>query len=146
MNIGKFPLIVASLIAALFTQPVWPQSTTGNIAGSVTDSSVAPIGGAKVSAINAAFSSVTQARNNFDGTSGRGIMDGPGFKKVDMGIYRDFRIQEQKKLTFRMEMSNAFNIVNLSNPATGSNATATFGRISTANQMRLVQLGLRFTF
>jgi hypothetical protein len=94
----------------------------------------------------AAFSSVTQARNGFDGTSGRGIMDGPGLKNVDMGIYRDFRIMEGKTLTFRMETTNAFNLVNLSNPAVGANATATFGRISTANQMRLIQLGLRFKF
>jgi hypothetical protein len=45
-----------------------------------------------------------------------------------------------------METTNAFNLVNLSNPAVGANATATFGRISTANQMRLIQLGLRFKF
>ena len=37
-------------------------------------------------------------------------------KNVDLGIYRDFRITERKSLTFRAEMSNAFNLVNLSNP------------------------------
>jgi hypothetical protein len=94
----------------------------------------------------AAFSSITQARNSFDGTAGRGILDGPGSKNVDMGIYRDFRIMEAKTLTFRLEMSNAFNLVNLSNPSIGSNNSATFGRITTANTMRLIQMGLRLRF
>ncbi len=94
----------------------------------------------------AAFSSVTQAIHSYDGTAGRGILDGPGLKNVDMGIYRDFRITEGKTLTFRTEMTNAFNIVNLSNPGTNAGALSTFGRITTANPMRQVQLGLRFKF
>jgi hypothetical protein len=94
----------------------------------------------------AAFSSITQARNSYDGTAGRGILDGPGLKNVDMGIYRDFRVAEAKTLTFRLEMTNAFNLVNLSNPSTGANSSATFGRISTANAMRLIQMGLRLRF
>jgi hypothetical protein len=38
------------------------------------------------------------------------------------------------------------NLVNLSNPGTGFSATSTFGKITTANAMRQVQLGLRLTF
>jgi hypothetical protein len=94
----------------------------------------------------AAFSSQTQARNSFDGTAGRGIVDGPGSKNVDMGIYRDFRVTENRILTFRLEMSNAFNMVNLSNPSTGANNSATFGHVNSASPMRLIQLGLRFKF
>ena len=94
----------------------------------------------------AAFSSVTQAANSFNGTSGRGILNGPGLKNVDMGIYRDFRITETKSLTFRAETSNAFNLVNLSNPGTNAGSTSTLGKITTGNPMRQVQLGLRFRF
>jgi hypothetical protein len=43
-------------------------------------------------------------------------------------------------------MSNAFNLVNLSNPGTNAGSSSTFGKISTANAMRQVQLGLRFAF
>ncbi|MDQ6758935.1 MAG: TonB-dependent receptor [Acidobacteriota bacterium] len=93
-----------------------------------------------------AFTTVTQAKNNFDGTAGRGIVDGPGLKNVDMGIYRDFRIAENKTLTFRTEMSNALNLVNLSNPGTNANTASTFGRVSTAGPMRQIQLGLRLKF
>src|SRR5689334_12171126 len=52
----RFPNFVATLLACLIAaallHPVWAQSTTGSIGGMVTDSSGAPIAGAKVSAIN----------------------------------------------------------------------------------------------
>jgi hypothetical protein len=51
-------------------------------------------------------------------------------KNVDLGIHRDFRINER----------------NLSNPGTKAGSTSTFGKISTTNAMRRVQLGLRFAF
>lgn len=57
-------------------------------------------------------------------------------RNVDMGIYGDFR----------REMTNAFNMVNLSNPGTGANNSATVARITTASPMRQVQFGLRFRF
>ncbi|MGI8741422.1 MAG: TonB-dependent receptor domain-containing protein [Bryobacteraceae bacterium] len=94
----------------------------------------------------AAFSSVTQAANSFDGTAGRGILDGPGLKNVDMGIYREFRIKEGTTLMFRTEMTNAFNLVNLSNPGTNAGTTSTFGKVTTAAPMRQIQLGLRLRF
>jgi hypothetical protein len=94
----------------------------------------------------AAFSSVTQASRNFAGTAGRGILDGPGLKNVDMTIARSFRIAEGKTLQFRAEATNAFNMVNLSNPGTSANNSAQFGRITTARPMRQAQLGLKFLF
>ena len=94
----------------------------------------------------AAFTSTTQASHSFDGTSGRGIMDGPGSKSADMGIYRDFHVTEKNTLMFRMEMTNAFNLVNLSNPQTSASNTTTLGHITTANAMRQVQFGLRLRF
>jgi hypothetical protein len=81
-----------------------------------------------------------------DGTAGRNILDGPGMKNVDMGIFRDFHPREKIRLTLRGEMTNAFNLVNLSNPGTGLNSSSNFGKVTTANAMRQVQLGLRMTF
>jgi hypothetical protein len=46
----------------------------------------------------------------------------------------------------RLEATNVFNIVNLSNPGTSLNAPATFGKIRTARDMRRIQLGARFSF
>ena len=49
-------------------------------------------------------------------------------------------------LQLRAEATNVFNIVNLSNPGTGLNAPATFGKIRTAGDMRQIQLGARLSF
>jgi hypothetical protein len=87
-----------------------------------------------------------QPANGTTGNAGRNIIDGPGLKNVDLGIFRDFKPRERYTLQFRGEMSNAFNMVNLSNPSTGSSAPATFGKISSAGPMRQVQMGLRLTF
>jgi Carboxypeptidase regulatory-like domain len=83
-----------------------------------------------------------------DGNAGRDILDGPGAKNVDLGIFRNFRFREHFVLQARGEFTNGFNLVNLSNP-NGTYSTAVnnnFGKILTAGQMRQVQLGLRLSF
>ena len=84
-----------------------------------------------------------------DGNSPRNLLDGPGFRVVDLAISRDFRLPRKMKLTFRGEATNAFNIVNLGQPGASvpSGATSTtFGVIRSASAMRRVQLGARLTF
>jgi len=87
-----------------------------------------------------------------DGNSARNLLDQPGFKTVDLAIFRNFRFYEKYALEFRVEGTNTFNMVNLSSPAATAPASAaapgTFGTISTVpgNSMRQLQLGLRFTF
>jgi hypothetical protein len=81
-----------------------------------------------------------------DGNSGRNIIDGPGYRNVDLGLFRDFRLPRGTTLQLRAEATNAFNIVNLSNPGTGFNAPATFGKIRSARDMRRIQLGARLSF
>jgi len=102
----------------------------------------------------AAFSQNAAALVNgvaVDGNSGRNMLRGPTFKDVDLAISRDFslsRLREGMNLQFRADAYNVFNIVSLNNP-TGNGATvgsSTFGQITSANAMRQLQLGLRFTF
>ncbi|MFN0086064.1 MAG: TonB-dependent receptor, partial [Blastocatellia bacterium] len=84
-----------------------------------------------------------------DGTSPRNVLDGPGFRIVDLALSRDFNLTERVKLRFRAEATNAFNMVSLGQPGTAvpTGATsATFGVITTANAMRRMQFGLRLTF
>ena len=87
-----------------------------------------------------------------DGNATRNLLDQPGFKTVDLAIFRNFRILERYALEFRVEGTNTFNFVNLSPPAATAPASlaspGTFGSISTApsGSMRQLQLGLRFTF
>ena len=47
---------------------------------------------------------------------------------------------------FRLEATNVFNIVNLSNPGLTLTAPALFGKIRSARNMRQVQLGVRVSF
>jgi hypothetical protein len=83
--------------------------------------------------------------NPVDGTSPRNSLDAPGYKNVDLAIFRNFPVTERFKLEFRAEASNALNIVNLNSPS-ATVGTATFGQITTAQSMRQLQLGLRLTF
>jgi hypothetical protein len=80
-----------------------------------------------------------------EGTAGRNILDSPGIRDVDLGLFRDFRVREGWSLQFRAELTNAFNLVNLGSPQSGIGSAA-FGAIRSAGDMRRVQLGLRLTF
>jgi hypothetical protein len=81
-----------------------------------------------------------------DGSAGRNIVEGPGVKNVDFGLFRDIPLGGRTLLQLRLEATNMFNFVNLNNPDTGLNNAATFGRIRTARDMRRVQIGGRLSF
>jgi hypothetical protein len=84
-----------------------------------------------------------------NGNTPRNLLDGPGFRVVDLALSRSFQLPRNMKLTFRAEATNAFNVVNLGQPGASvpSGATSTtFGVIRTANAMRRMQLGVRLTF
>ena len=85
-----------------------------------------------------------------DGNSPRNLLDRPGFRTVDLAIFREFKVRERYGLEFRAEATNAFNFVNLSSPgATAPSNPASpgnFGVITGAGDMRQLQLGLRLTF
>ena len=81
-----------------------------------------------------------------NGSSGRSIVDGPGYRNVDLGIFRDVRLKGRSSFQFRIEATNVFNMVNLTNPGTNLAAPATFGKIRSARNMRQVQLGGRVSF
>jgi Carboxypeptidase regulatory-like domain len=81
-----------------------------------------------------------------DGSSGRNIIDGPGYRNIDLGIFRDVPLKGRSMFQFRIEATNVLNIVNLNNPGTTLNAPATFGKIRSAKNMRQIQLGGRVSF
>jgi hypothetical protein len=83
-----------------------------------------------------------------DGTASRSIVDGPGYRNVDLGLFRDIGLPGRAVLQLRVEATNAFNFVNFQNSAVGTslNAPATFGKIRTARDMRRIQLGARVSF
>jgi len=80
-----------------------------------------------------------------DGNTQRNLLTGPGSKIVDLALARTFKIRERLSLQARGEATNAFNLVNLSNP-TGSMNSSLFGQIRSAREMRQLQVSLRLTF
>ncbi len=81
------------------------------------------------------------------GTVGRNTLFGPGQAVVDFSVFKNFVMPfaESHRLEFRAEFFNLFNRVNLGNPNT-SRINALFGRITTAGDPRIIQLGLRYSF
>jgi hypothetical protein len=78
-------------------------------------------------------------------TAKRGTIQGPGFNRLDLGVYRNFRIYERLNFQFRAE---AFNAVNHTNVQTiGATATSgTFGEITGYRDARIMQFAGKFTF
>ena len=68
------------------------------------------------------------ATNTF-GTARNGNVYGPGFRNVDMSIFKDFHVWREQTLGFRFDAFNAFNIVSYGNPDTGI-TDSNFGNIS----------------
>jgi hypothetical protein len=79
------------------------------------------------------------------GSSGMGILEGPGRHVLDLGLMKSFHVTESKYFQFRAEAFNALNHVNLNNPGT-TLGTSDFGRITGAGAARTIQLGLKFLF
>ena len=80
-----------------------------------------------------------------DGNAARNLLDQPGFKTVDLAVFREFKFRERFGMEVRADASNTFNMVNLNAP-NSTVGNSTFGQISGAGTMRQLQLGLRFRF
>ena len=80
-----------------------------------------------------------------DGNSPRNYFRSPGFRSIDMGLFRDFLFQRGIVFQLRAEANNAFNMVSLGTPTT-TLSSPSFGQITTASPARLLQVGGRLTF
>ena len=80
-----------------------------------------------------------------DGDTPRNYLRNPGYRDVDLGIYRNFRLRERMNLQLRGEATNAFNLVSLSAP-TATLSSGNDGKITGASAPRQIQVGARFTF
>jgi hypothetical protein len=79
------------------------------------------------------------------GTSGRDIIASPGFANWDASLFKAFAIREGMTLTFRAEVFDTFNQVRFDPPNLDSSSRF-FGQIQSAEQPRIIQLGLRLQF
>jgi Carboxypeptidase regulatory-like domain len=79
-----------------------------------------------------------------DGNAPRDYLRAPGYRDVDLGIFRDISF-EHVTLQIRGEATNAFNLVSLNAP-TANLASNLNGHITAAASPRLIQVGARLTF
>jgi hypothetical protein len=83
--------------------------------------------------------------SGLDGTVRDNTLDSPGYRDIDASLFRDFTIYERVKFQFRGEATNVFNMVSLSAPG-GTFNSGTFGTITGASPMRVIQVGGRLLF
>jgi hypothetical protein len=79
------------------------------------------------------------------GSSGIGLLDGPGSHEFNVALGKNFRVREGMSLQLRLEAYNAINHTNLGNPVL-TIGQANSGRITSAGEARQVQLGMKFIF
>ncbi|MFN7936428.1 MAG: TonB-dependent receptor [Bryobacteraceae bacterium] len=79
------------------------------------------------------------------GNAARNTGIGPGFAGLDASLLKDFRFSEKRYLQLRGEAFNLLNRPNFGLP-NGSRGNAAFGRISSSQDGRVMQIGLRFVY
>jgi hypothetical protein len=79
------------------------------------------------------------------GTTPRNSVRGPGFARTDLSLFKNVRINESHRLQFRLEAFNLFNQARFGQPGIQI-GTASFGRITTADDGRVIQLAVKYNF
>ncbi|MGA9672642.1 MAG: carboxypeptidase regulatory-like domain-containing protein [Terracidiphilus sp.] len=80
------------------------------------------------------------------GTAKRGTIQGPGFQRLDLGVFRNFRIWERVNFQFRAEALNAANHTNVNTVTTSIGSSTTFGEVTAYRDARIMQFAGKFTF
>jgi hypothetical protein len=79
------------------------------------------------------------------GNAGKNILRGPALFDTDLGLIKNTAINDRARVQFRAEFFNVFNNVNFGVPGS-TVGQPTFGKITAANDPRILQLTLKFLF
>jgi len=79
------------------------------------------------------------------GNEARDVIRGPGFARTDLSFFKHFAIAGTQQLQVRVEFFNLFNQERFGQPG-NQIGSPTFGVITTADDGRIVQLGIKYTF
>jgi len=79
------------------------------------------------------------------GSSGIGVVRGPGYKAADISAQKFFRLTESKRLEFRADVFNVSNTPQFNAPDRAVQS-ATFGEVASAQGERQIQFGMKFYF
>lgn len=95
----------------------------------------------------ACFQNVNAAVDHRPGNAGRGTINGPGFERVDLALFKNFTFfNERIKFQFRGEATNAFNHANPNGFGSTSIGSSLFNTITSYRDPRIIQLGGKFYF
>ncbi len=79
------------------------------------------------------------------GNAGRNTVRGPGFQRTDLSLFKNFDLGRRHRVQARIEAFNILNQPRFGQP-NGVFGTAPFGQITTADDGRIIQLGLKYSF
>jgi len=79
------------------------------------------------------------------GNAGRDSIRGPGFASTDLSLFKNVELGGARRIQVRVEAFNLFNQVRFNQPG-GALGTPNFGKITTAQDGRVVQLGIKYLF
>jgi carboxypeptidase family protein/TonB-dependent receptor-like protein len=79
------------------------------------------------------------------GDEPRDAVRGPGFARTDLSLFKNFALTGSQVVQLRIEMFNLFNQTRFLQP-NGTVGSPTFGAITAADDGRIVQLGIKYTF
>ena len=87
----------------------------------------------------------TQPTAGTFGSSGSGVVRGPGLKNADVSVQKSLRFRESRRLEFRAEFFNFTNTPEFNAPVLAVQSP-TFGELTGAQGEREIQVGLKFYF
>jgi outer membrane receptor protein involved in Fe transport len=82
----------------------------------------------------------------------RDVVPGPGYERVNMSIFKEFKLYREHNLEFRADIFNLFNTPALANPSNtgiasnGGQISGTRSLQNNAPDSRFIQLSLRYAF
>ena len=79
------------------------------------------------------------------GNAGRNTVRGPGFQRTDLSVFKNFDFAQHHRIQVRVEGFNIWNQARFAQP-NGVIGTAPFGQITSAEDGRIVQLGVKYIF
>ncbi len=75
----------------------------------------------------------------------RNAVRGPGFNRTDLSIFKNFNFSKGKQVQIRIEGFNIFNQERFGQPVANI-AAANFGQLTSADDGRIIQFGVKFSF
>jgi hypothetical protein len=79
------------------------------------------------------------------GTTGRDTVRGPGFARTDLSFFKNIDVRAGNRIQLRVEAFNLFNQTRFGQPG-NQIGTANFGRITTSEDGRIIQLAAKYSF